>query len=322
MSVRTANGRFVDARCSFDPEFQKEIIELCKQYNQFTWKEFAEQFDISKFTLRYTWRNGKSTLPYTAVKKLIQLLPASVRSRIIDSIVGTKNPFWGQKVGGSRTVPEEIRLPSTDSLDFAEFYGILLGDGCVYSNLNSFCISSDSLLDKHYVFSRVVPLIGKLFGEQPKTYFSKTERSIRIIFNRKLATRFLVRFGFPRGKKSSSEVKIPSEFQNNSELLKACIRGLVDTDGSICPHPNSKIMLDLTTKMPDLLKSCFEAFVDLGLEPSLSQEGIYLYGEGKVGKYFKEIGSSNMKHRLKHNVYRKRGKVPNTRLLEEHLRKN
>jgi len=314
--MRTTDGRFRDVRYEFSPKFQRKMIESCKQHNQFTWDEFAGQLDVSEFTLRYSWRNGESTLPCSIVEILSRLSPEPIKDDVKSAMLKIKNPFWGQQFGGLRSSLKSS-LPNTDSVDFAEFYGILLGDGCVYSNLNTFCVSSDGLLDAPYVTDYVAPLISKLFGRQPAIYYPKSERSIKCVFNGRQVMMFLVEFGFPPGKKSLGKAVIPPKFFENSDFLASCIRGLVDTDGSLCPHPNSKIMLNLTAKIPTLWKDCLRAFTDLGLAPSSSRGQIYLYGREKVEKYFEKVGSSNVKHILKYVTYKNAGKVPVTSQLIE-----
>jgi len=312
--MRTTDGRFIDVRYKLDPNIQRKIIESCKLQNKFTWSEFAKQLGVSEFTLRHGWRNGKSTIPCSIVQMISWLSPRPIN--LNNAILETKNPFWGQRYGGFRSrIKSDI--PNTNSIDFAEFYGILLGDGCIYSNLNTFCISSDGLLDAPYVTDYVAPLVSKLFGRKPAVYYSKFERSIKCVFNSRLITNFLVEFGFPFGKKLLGKAVIPVKFFKNLDLLKSCIRGLVDTDGSLCPHPNSKIMLNLTTEIPTLWEDCLHAFIDLGLNPSSSKGQIYLYGHEKVEKYFEKVGSSNMKHISKYIMFKKTGEVPKTTQLLE-----
>jgi len=313
--MRARGSTFREMRCVIGPEFQRKIIECCKHRNKLTWAEFAKQLGVSEFTLRCTWRHGKSTLPYSIVEAISQLLPVSIKNQLKDAILEVKNPFWGQQLGGLKSAlraGQKISLPNTDSVAFAEFYGILLGDGCVFSNLKSFCITSDSLLDASYIISYVAPLISKLFGKSPSIYRSKSDRSMRCVLHSVQASRFLVEFGFPRGEKSLGKTFIPPKFFENSDLLKACTRGLVDTDGSLCPHPNTKIMVDLTVKIPALWRDCRKAFACLRLNPSLSQSEIYLYGFEKVKKYFEKVGSSNVKHIWKYTTFKESGKVPTT----------
>ena len=88
------------------------------------------------------------------------------------------------------------------SKEFAEFYGIMLGDGCIYSNFQVICISGDSILDQTYHKSRVKELFINLFRKHPKFYYSKKENSLRTNLHSKELAMDLNKFGFPIGKKN------------------------------------------------------------------------------------------------------------------------
>jgi len=208
----------------------------------------------------------------------------------------------------------------TTSVDFAEFYGALLGDGCVYSNLNGVCISGNSELDKDYLEKYISNLIKKIFNITPKIYYSKNENSIRcLIYNRNIA-RFMIKMGFPKGIKKTQNPKFPKYFFKNKELLKACIRGLNDTDGSVYHQSNTKIILDICIKSPSLLESTKKAFEAISFPINSTHNRIYLCSKEKVGSFFKIIGSSNLRHIKKHEIFLKTGKVPTSLEIEKLLR--
>jgi len=221
-------------------------------------------------------------------------------------------------------VLKQIKKPDINSEEFAEFYGIMLGDGCVYSNLTGICVSCDSLMDREYIMEYVPQLIEKLFGFSPKLYpYYDENRAIRCILYSKELTIFMKNLGFPIGIKKEGNAKIPEFIMSNESLLKRCIRGMVDTDGSVCPHPNTKIMVDLTIRNnPKLLDSTIKAFENLGIKTSNSKRSIVLYGDNKVGEYFDKISSSNAKHIMKYDEYTLTGRTPRTKEIESFLRKN
>ncbi len=213
-------------------------------------------------------------------------------------------------------------LPDVKSEDFAEFYGIMLGDGCLYSNGNGLNISSDALLDKEYITVYVPQLINRLFRITPKIYpsYGTQGRVTRcIIYNRKIV-KFMYKCGFPLGNKKAARITIPEYFFSNPKLLKRCLKGMHDTDGSVCPHPNAKIMTDLTIKIPSLLESAVEGFIALGMKFSHSKKAIFFYGADNVKNYFDKIGSSNEKHIIKFDVFTLTGHVPRSKEMERFLR--
>jgi len=217
---------------------------------------------------------------------------------------------------------EAITFPDIKTVEFAEFYGILLGDGCIYSNLNGICISGNSILDKDYIENYVAGLIKSLFNINPKIYFSKKEKSIRcVIYNRDIV-RFLLSLGFPLGIKKNKNPKIPDSFFKNKDLLKTCIRGLQDTDGSLYPQSNVKIILDICIKTPSLLESTKKAFEKIKFKINYTHNRIYLCGERDVSLFMAEIGSSNLRNILKYKIFLEKGKVPKSSEIEKFLREN
>ena len=316
---RTSDGRFIDDRVRISKNRIQKILKDCKTEHNFTWFEFAERLNISEHTLRNDWSKKGNTVPLSIFKEIIKLHPSLGWSDIKNEIKIFK-PFWGQKVGKSKYT---INLPLTNSASFSEFYGIMLGDGCIYSNLRGFCISSDSLTDADYTRNYVSKLIVKLFGIEPKIYISNQTRSIRcVVYNKKIC-KFLVKIGFPVGKKiNSKKLTIPQIFFKDKKLLISCIRGLQDTDGTICPHPHTKIMLQTTILNKQLLKSCINAYEKLNMPFGYYNKGINIYGKKKLEQYFSLIGSSNLKHILKYRKFITNGYVPNQKETETFLRED
>ena len=156
----------------------------------------------------------------------------------------------------------------------------MLGDGCIYSNLSGICISGHSILDKDYLENYVNNLILDLFKIKPKFYYSKKQKALRCILYSKKVVLFLKKIGFPIGKKLTQKVKIPQLFFNSKLLIKNCIKGMTDTDGSVYPHRKKSIIIDITINNNYLLNSYLKAFKRIGYKEGL---GIMLqYNNGKV----------------------------------------
>jgi len=111
-------------------------------------------------------------------------------------------------------------------------------------------------------------------------------------------------------------------FFKNAQLLKACIRGLVDTDGSIFAHPHTKIGLNISIYSESLLNSCLKGFKELNIKIGKYNKGINLYGPIKVSNYFEKIGSSNLRNILKYSIFKDSDIVPKSREIESFLRGN
>ncbi len=203
-----------------------------------------------------------------------------------------------------------IKMPATNSEKFAEFYGAMIGDGCIYGNMAAFCITCNGVQDEWYLTEYLKALCGSLFNVQPKIYYAKKEKVVRLIINSVEITRFLVKFGFPRGKKKNVKLEIPKEFFSDNRLLSACLRGMIDTDGGIYPHPHTKIMLDFTSIIPSLVVSVHKALQKLDLPHGTSINRVQFYGREKLTKYFSVVGSSNPRNMTKYLRFIRTGATP------------
>lgn len=314
---RTSDGRFIEKRIMISNTFLRKIIDTCKKQNKFTWKVFAKKLNISEHTLRYDFRNKHKTLPKSIFNKLLKF-NKNLNYKDIKDKIKILSPFWGQRKNKLKSFIQ----PKITSELFAEFYGIMLGDGCIYSNFKGICISGDSLVDRHYIKNYISKLIYNLFEIEPKIYYSNQSRSIRCTVYSKTLAKLLVDFGFPKGKKALGNLVIPKLFFKQKKLLKNCLRGLCDTDGSVSFHPHTKIMLHLSITCNSLLNSSIQAFKKLNLPIGFYNKGITMYNQNKLKHYFKLIGSSNAKHILKYSMLLKKGYVPKKEEMETFLKKN
>lgn len=316
---RTSNGRFIDHRVKIDKDLLKKSLLEIKKFNNFTWQNLADQFNLCEYSIRHDWIKKGNTIPLSVFKSLIKIHP-TLRFDDFKNQIRILKPFWGQKNGNKSSLEDKIIFPDVKSKDFAEFYGIMLGDGCVYADMSGFCISSDSLVDQQYNKEYISKLIFKLFGIKPKIYYSKTDRSMKCVIYSKKITNFIVNLGFPRGKKIYGNPKILNIFFKDKLLLASCIRGLCDTDGSICRHPHTGIMLNVSIYSKSLLQSSIKAFNKLGIPIGYYDKGLNMYGKDKLHEYFKRIGSSNTKHIIKYKSFINHGIVL-TKLEVENLLK-
>jgi len=94
--------------------------------------------------------------------------------------------------------------------------------------------------------------------------------------------------------------------------LKACLRGLYDTDGSVyelLPHWPGLFQIKLDNRNLVLLEDSRKALLKLGYSVSkianlhLNKPRTYITRKVDVVKYYKEIGFSNPKHRNKLNLF-------------------
>ncbi|MBL7206641.1 MAG: hypothetical protein ISS36_03515 [Candidatus Aenigmarchaeota archaeon] len=313
---KTLDGRFVEKRVKISSSLLQRIILDTKKHNEFTWNSFANYLGISTYTLRHDYLKGINTLPLSTLHKIINI-NSELEWKIIKEKIKIINPFWGQKI----IKYKNVNFPDTFSEKFAEFYGIMLGDGCIYSNISGFCITCDAVLDKPFM-EYVKLLIIDLFGIEPKLYYSRNERVVRCVVYSQELVRFLVKNGIPLGIKSKNYKTIPKKYFTKKELLKTLIRGLMDTDGSVFPHPGAKIVSDISIKNNSLLIDFIKAFKKLDFPVKSTKDRIYFSGSEKLKKYFYLFGSSNPKHIIKYKTFIKGNKIPKSNELVNLFKEN
>ena len=208
------------------------------------------------------------------------------------------------------------RYPPLNSKKLAEFCGILLGDGCIYTHNKTVCISGHKVYDRPFLEIHVAKLIYELFGLRPVFYYRKNRNALDCIVHCKKIGDFLSKYLPVVGNKKLVKATIPKYYFQNKELLKACLRGLCDTDGSFCPHPHTKVMFNLTIKNPHLFRSAKKAFAKVGFPIRSSDPSLYFYGEKFVDLFLREIGSSNPKHLIKLHIFRETGIMPRSSFLD------
>lgn len=154
--------------------------------------------------------------------------------------------------------------------------------------------------ESKYVINFLKPLVENIFGITPQIAYPKLQKAIVLKLNSIEIVRFLILCSLLAGNKIKNEVSIPDWVKSDVNLLKACLRGLIDTDGSIYklkPHWPNLWQLSFKNNNKKLLKDVHETFVKLGFQPSkIFGNRIVLTRQKEIYKYFKEIGTNNLKY--------------------------
>lgn len=212
---------------------------------------------------------------------------------------------------------KDIKIPKRDD-KLAEFIGIVLGDGNIHcykkgKKVATYMvrIAGDYNKDYEYLTGYVTKLCEELFGVKTKLYKQKNSNELMVIMHSKLIVKYLGAMGLKPGNKIKNQDTIPKWIWKSNKHLKACLRGLIDTDGSIYelkPHWPGLFQLTFENRNIRLLKDTRRAFLKLGFKISKicgnrTKEGtkIYLTRKDQIEKFYKEVGFSNPKHRRKVN---------------------
>ena len=186
--------------------------------------------------------------------------------------------------------------------EMAELTGIVLGDGSFYSNGDVYqldiAFNSD---DKHYI-EYVMGIIRQITKSD---IYRKQERNancehIRLCKkNDVIEIMKLMEMKF--GNKITNNSKIPDWIWKNHEYLKYCVRGLIDTDGSIYylkPNWPNLSQLSFKNNNKHLLFDTRQALIELGYSPSkIFGNRFVLTKQEQIKRYYNEIGSRRIQPR-------------------------
>ena len=277
---------------------QTQFLTSVKKKTNKSWEELAQILKVSR-SMIFFYRNEHSKLPHKHYLILCRL--ASIK---IDPHLQTIN---------IKNKPEKIKISQLNE-KFAEFLGALAGDGHMNKVTYEISISMDKDLDKQYA-KQVLKLYKELFDIKARTYIQKDYNKIKCFaYSKELVNYLSNKYNIPIGKKKGN-LRIPKQIKNNKPLLRAYIRGLFDTDGSIHRHHPKTAMLGIISRDPAFIKDVKQALVKLNFTVSLSNKNLYIYKKKEIDRFFKEIKPSNAKHNYKYKYYKKHQRVPLTKEL-------
>ena len=280
---------------------QKELINKLKIGR--TWKQLSKELNIASTYLRNELGHEQTLLSEEIYEKICKIINEDYDKFIL----GKLDNNWGQSKGGllSSRNTKNFTFPE-ESKKLAEFFGIMLGDG----NVNAYCkgkkircytasIAGETAKEEDYLVNYISPLIEELFREKPK--FSRTAYGESLLKLHGLnLIKFLNKMGLKSGNKKANNQTIPRWILKKDNYLRACIRGLIDTDGSVhyISKDNRNIRISFTSYIPALLSDVRNSLIKLGFSPSkiISNKEVYLTSKQTVDDYIKTIGFSNSKH--------------------------
>lgn len=322
----------MDKRIVFKKDKQKLFLKQAKEKSNLSWTLFARKIRVHSRTLN-GWKREDYLLPLSALKQITKIvkikMPKSIKLReqfwytkkggeIGGKIVYEKykriggNPNtrrqkwweWWESTGkfnlNKHFVPKEIKIPKKDD-DFAEFVGIMLGDGGITERQITITLNSKD--DVEYS-NFVINLVKNLFGVSPGIYAGRKDSTIRIVISRTNLVKFCVKVGLKKGDKLKQGLDIPVWIKGKKSFKMMCVRGLMDTDGCIfneCHNINGKKYcyprLSLVSVSRKLRGSVFTILKELGFSPKMrNNRSVQLENRDDIKRYFDIIGSSNPKH--------------------------
>jgi len=209
-----------------------------------------------------------------------------------------KLPLW--RARGNKKIAEintkKINFPKLNE-ELAEFIGIYLGDGTLTKYFLR--ISGDYRYDLPY-FNYIYNLVFRLFGIKPKII--KDKRPINtcylLIGSKKICSLLNKTYGLKFGDKIRNKNHIPKKILMDDKLSIACLRGLVDTDGSVSRRGRngSQFCVQFTNHNPLLLKQVYMIGKKFNIFTYFTGNEVGTNKWENILKYFEKIGSSNLRH--------------------------
>ncbi len=311
---------------------QRDFLEKVQQKLDVTLKDLGKVAGVHVRTIT-DWRREKFLMDLTAAQKFSRKSEISLPSNF-----EVLNRFWyaakgarkggearykkyGQVGGDSAARMEKwqewwstkgkfetanasfqrksVRKPRK-STELAEFLGIMLGDGGITSYQASITLHDRDDL-QYSVF--VTDLVEHLFGVRPSVYHRPKSSVNTIVVSRRDLVDFLCIHGLPIGNKVRQQCDIPGWIKSNKKFSIACVRGLVDTDGSIFTHryvvngkQYSYKKLGFTSRSAPLQRSVAHILERAGIFPRISGYDVRVDSIADMDRYFKIIGTHNPKH--------------------------
>lgn len=290
-------------RIVLEKGMQKKLILLAK--GDKTWKELANLIELDPHYLCFELKNEMATLSDGKYYLLCKIADLNFDNYIKEKL----NDNWGKSLGAkkSRGSLLDIKIPKRDER-LSEIIGALLGDGNVtyYKKgkkigVYQIKVAGDYILDKDYHLSYLKNLFFELFGIEGKEVIMTKQHGRFLVLTSKKMVEFFISEGLKSGDKIRNQVTIPSWVFHNPHYLTSCLRGLIDTDGSIFRMSNQDpnlLRISFTNYNKTLLNDTKKAFEILGYHPSniVQDKRFFISRKDEITKYLKDIGFSNKKH--------------------------
>ncbi len=245
------------------------------------------------------WTRTEYNLKYTELKQLyvkenkslfqIATILGLKQTTVYDRLVKFSIPITRHLKPNFNNQNNAIAIPKESAL-LAEFIGCMLGDGHITPTQVTVTLGY-----KEPYVPYVCWMVEKLFKVIPKSKSSGLKSYHVVYFGSTKIVKWLLDMGLVYNK-VNKQVAIPEWCFKNKSYIRATIRGLMDTDGSIYKMGTSAQM-SFTNKSVPLLKNTQLMLQLLGFSPSkISANKIYLTKKSDLIKYWKEIGFKNPKH--------------------------
>lgn len=311
--------------------FDKDTLKLIFNKVGLGTKELSLQTDTPPSTLKQ-WKNGSRTMPLYFFYELCTFNLAIEKYHHRGEVLDVS---WGQVKGGKNLVrnmtPKELKnkmvkirskicirqIKNFDSDDVLEFYGIMMGDGCISEYFASYekmqkrevRITGNAVRDRRYFEKHLLPIVKRLFRVKIKLYFRKDSNVVDLVTKSRNVSSWLIERDFPLGKKT--ELRIPNWITSKPpEKINNVIRGLFDTDGCISARKDERYKYPyiFIASESEILKNQIKTILrEQGLPAYIHGHSVVVRGCKNIKKWFNLIGSNNPRNYRRYQRWLKKG---------------
>jgi len=196
---------------------------------------------------------------------------------------------------------KKIKIPLLNE-QLAEFIGVYLGDGTI--NEYQIRISGDYRYDLPY-YNYLSKIIFELFGIWPSIHKEKNRNTaLLLISSKNICSLLNKKFEIKYGHKIKNKTIIPKQILNDERLSIACLRGLIDTDGYVGRRgrDGSQFCIQFGSHNKYLLEQVYNLGKKLNIFTFCDNVGCGTNKWGNIEKYFKIVGSSNLRHIIRFHL--------------------
>jgi len=320
-------------RVNFPKEKQLKLFRDLKELSKLSWNELSKVFGIPMGTLCKSYKYSCCKVPEGVFNKICEVVKRDKKEmlkeysgEIVDEELAIGRKVFGErrkdlgeiqityknkntfldisKVNFSRyDKNKKIRLPNKLTPKLAEEIGMHFGDGFLSEKRYDYRLKGNPKDEKEYYLNYIKPLFKELYNaelnikESWKSFGFELYSQAICEFKRKV-------LGIKAGKKY--DIIIPEVLKvNDIKILAAFLRGLFDTDGSLCFKTQygydryyPTISLVLTSK--NVIKEVALILEMFGLDPRVYYNDtygkIYLNGINRFKRYSEFIGWSTQKN--------------------------
>jgi len=293
-------------RIKLKKRYQRKLILLAKEKGNLNWRKLSKELNLAENYLKNELKKEKRTLSEKSYKKLCKISKVNFDNYIKEKLDNN----WGRSKGGL-TFSNPKLLIKNPSEELAELVGIILGDGNIWSKTGYHYVKicGDSEKDKEYLLAYVKPLFEKLFRQKMHFHYHKKCKELFLSKGSRDIVLTLKYFGLKPGNKKKNNIEIPKWIFKSNKYLRACIRGLIDTDGSLCPITGRDYhYIWFSSNIENLRKSFDLAMKKLGFKTSKwnirenRTPDVYIGGKEMIKKYTETINFKNKRHLSKLNA--------------------